>query len=244
MLLYSLSIDVKEKLHKITSSDFRKFILALTDRFANEIKSKINFHITDEAFRTKNQRKIPYILFSKPFENSFQIFAYGDIGAEILEKIKEIFPDSFYLKEQKFTVKKLLLNEPESIMPKSSSKEIYYKTKTPIMLFRNKRRKVFDGIIHYNPDLDKRDIEFQKAVNDLIVKNLRYQLKTLVKDKEYAFLDDIKLDWQEFKIIKIQNRDSCEPVVVGQFTTTWNLPRFIGQRIGDGFGEIIKLNLI
>jgi len=244
MLLYSLSIDVKEKLHKITSSDFRKFILALTDRFPNEIKSKINFHITDEAFRTKNQRKIPYILFSKTFENSFQIFAYGDIGAEILEKIKEIFPDSFYLKEQKFTVKKLLLNEPESIMPKSSAKEIYYKTKTPIMLFRNKRRKVFDGIIHYNPDLDKRDIEFQKAVNDLIVKNLRYQLKTLVKDKEYAFLDDIKLDWQEFKIIKIQNRDSCEPVVVGQFTTTWNLPRFIGQRIGDGFGEIIKLNLI
>ena len=114
MLLYSLSIDVKEKLHKITSSDFRKFILALTDRFPNEIKSKINFHITDEAFRTKNQRKIPYILFSKPFENSFQIFAYGDIGAEILEKIKEIFPDSFYLNEQKFTVKKLLLNEPES----------------------------------------------------------------------------------------------------------------------------------
>lgn len=218
MLLYSLSIDVKEKLHKITSSDFRKFILALTDRFPNEIKSKINFHITDEAFRTKNQRKIPYILFSKPFENSFQIFAYGDIGAEILEKIKEIFPDSFYLKEQKFTVKKLLLNEPESIMPKSSAKEIYYKTKTPIMLFRNKRRKVFDGIIHYNPDLDKRDIEFQKAVNDLIVKNLRYQLKTLVKDKEYAFLDDIKLDWQEFKIIKIQNRDSCEPVVLGQLS--------------------------
>ena len=62
MLLYSLSIDVKEKLHKITSSDFRKFILALTDRFPNEIKSKINFHITDEAFRTNNQRKIPYIL--------------------------------------------------------------------------------------------------------------------------------------------------------------------------------------
>lgn len=61
MLLYSLSIDVKEKLHKITSSDFRKFILALTDRFPNEIKSKINFHITDEAFRTNNQRKIPYI---------------------------------------------------------------------------------------------------------------------------------------------------------------------------------------
>ena len=191
MLLYSLSIDVKEKLHKITSSDFRRFILAITDDFEDSLKSKINFHITDDDFKSKTQRKIPYLLFAKPLKNSFKLFAYENIGLEILEKIKEIFPDSFYLKEQKFTVKKLVLNEPESIMPKSSSKSIHYKTKTPIMLFRNKRRKVFDGFIHHNPDLNKRDVEFQKAVNDLIVKNLRYQLKTLVKDKEYSFLDDI-----------------------------------------------------
>ena len=43
---------------------------------------------------------------------------------EILEKIKEIYPNEFYLKEQKFTVQKLVLNEPESIMPKSSAKSI------------------------------------------------------------------------------------------------------------------------
>ncbi len=134
---YSLQINLKEKLHKITSSDIRRFILAITDGFPNDIKSKINFHINDEAFQTKNQRKIPYILFSKPLGNSFKLFAYGDIGAEILKKIKEIFPDSFYLKEQKFTVKKLISNEPESILPKSSVNSIHYKTKTPIMLFRN-----------------------------------------------------------------------------------------------------------
>lgn len=244
MLLHSLQIVVKEKILKITSSDFRRFILALTDGFTDELKSKIDFHITDEDFKSANKRKIPYILFAKPSGNSFRLFAYGDIGVEILEKIKDNFHASFYLKEQKFTVQKLVLNEPESIMPKSSAKSIHYKTKTPIMLFRNQRRKVFDGIVHHNEDFSKRDIEFQKAVNDLIIKNLRYQLKTLVKDKEYQFLDDAKLNWQEFKIIKIQNRDSFEPVVVGQFSIAWELPRFIGQRIGDGFGEIIKVNLI
>jgi hypothetical protein len=244
MLLYSLQIDVNEKLQKITSSDVRRFILALTDDFEDGLKSKINFHISDKDFLSNTQRKIPYLLFAKPTRDSFNLFAYGEIGLEILEKIKEIFPDSFYLMKQKFTLKKLIINEPESIMPKSFAKEIHYKTKTPIMLFRNKRRKVFDGILHHNEDLAKRDIEFQKAINDLIVKNLRYQLKTLVKDKEYGFLDDIKLNWQKFKIIKIQNRDSFEPVVVGEFRTSWELPRFIGQRIGDGFGEIIKLNSI
>ena len=241
MLLYSLQVIVKEKIQKITSSDFRRFILAITDGFTDELKSKINFHISDEDFKSTNQRKIPYLLFAKPNDNSFRLFAYGEVGLEILEKIKEIFPDSFYLKEQKFIVQKLVLNEPESIMPKSSAKSIHYKTKTPIMLFRNQRRKVFDGIVHHNEDFAKRDIEFQKAVKDLMIKNLRYQLKTLVKDKEYQFLDDIKLDWQEFKVIKIQNRNNFEPVVVGQFRISWELPRFIGQRIGDGFGELLRL---
>lgn len=244
MLLYFLKIDVNEKLQKVTSNDVRRFILALTNDFDDLLKSKINFHISEKDFLSNTQRKIPYLLFAKPTGDSFNLFAYEEIGLEILEKIKEIFPDNFYLKKQKFTVKNLIMSEPESIMPKSSAKEIHYKTKTPIMLFRNKRRKVFDGIIHHNNNLAKRDIEFQKAINDLIVKNLRYQLKILVKDKEYCFLDDIKLDWKEFKIIKIQNRDSFEPVVVGEFSAHWELPRFIGQRIGDGFGEIIKLNSI
>ncbi len=50
---------------------------------------------------------------------------------------EEIYPNEFYLKEQKFTVQKLVLNEPESIMPKSSAKSIYYKTKTPIIIPQN-----------------------------------------------------------------------------------------------------------
>ena len=104
MILYSLQIVVKEKTKNIASSDFRRLILTLTDGFPNEIKLKINFHINDEAFQTKNPRKIPYLLFAKPFENSFQIFAYGDIGAEILEKITIAYPRFVmhpYLKNKK-----------------------------------------------------------------------------------------------------------------------------------------------
>ena len=90
MLLYSLQVIVKEKIQKITSSDFRRFILAITDGFTDELKSKINFHITDESFKSTNQRKIPYLLFAKPNDKSFRLFAYGEVGLEILEKIKEI----------------------------------------------------------------------------------------------------------------------------------------------------------
>ncbi|MCT7468641.1 NAD-dependent epimerase/dehydratase family protein [Aliarcobacter cryaerophilus] len=84
-------------------------------RSTDELKSKINFHISDDDFKSANQRKIPYLLFAKPNDNSFRLFAYGEVGLEILEKIKEIFPNEFYLKEQKFTVQKLVLNEPAEV---------------------------------------------------------------------------------------------------------------------------------
>ena len=69
MLLYSLQITIKENIQKITSSDFRGFTIAITDDFEEELKSKINLHISDLDFNSKNQRKIPYIIFAKHSKN-------------------------------------------------------------------------------------------------------------------------------------------------------------------------------
>ena len=112
------------------------------------------------------------------------------------------------------------------------------------MLFRHNRRKVFDGIIFHNEDLKKREIEFKKVVNDFIIKNIRYQMQVLFKDKEYKVFDDIKLEWDEFKIIMIEHKDRKEPVVLGKFSCDWELPRFIGSRVGIGFGEISKVAMV
>ena len=89
MLLYSLQIDVNEKLQKITSSDVRRFILAHTDDLEDRLKSKINFHISEKDFLSNKQRKIPYQLFAKPTADRFSLFAYGEIGLKILGLIKK-----------------------------------------------------------------------------------------------------------------------------------------------------------
>lgn len=245
MILYQLRIDFNNILYKVKSVDFRRVVLALTDSSHCELKSKINFHIIEDNFlHQKSTRKIPYILYGKPYKKSLNLFAYGYDGLELLRHISSLINQKVFINHISYSIKRKKIFENSSLLPKKSIQELTYYTRTPIMIFRHKYRRVFDTILHCNKDLVKRDIEFQKAINDLIVKNLRYQLKTIVKDKEYGFLDDIKLNWQEFKIIKIQNRDSFEPVVVGEFSTDWELPRFIGQRNGDGFGEIIKLNSI
>jgi hypothetical protein len=237
-MLHSLHLVFNKDISLISSGIFRCAIISMTDHLEDEIKDKINFHITNDIF-TDITRKIPYILFAKPYKNKFCIYGYDDIGKEILKQIQYSLKHIFKLQGVEYQVAKSYLKE-ERYVPTRANKSITYKTITPLMLFRHNRRKVFDGIIFHNDDLKKRDIEFKKVVNDFIIKNIRYQMQVLFKDKEYKVFDEIKIEWSEFKIIMIEHKDRKEPVVVGKFNCDWELPRFIGSRVGIGFGEIIK----
>ncbi len=241
-MLHSLHLVFNKDISLISSGIFRGAIISMTDHLNNDIKDKINFHITDDKF-TDITRKIPYILFAKPYKNKFCIYGYNDIGKELLKQIQYSIKHIFKLQGTECQVVKSYLKE-ESYIPTRADKSITYKTITPLMLFRHNRRKVFDGIIFHNEDLKKRDIEFKKVVNDFIIKNIRYQMQVLFKDKEYKVFDDIKLEWSEFKIIMIEHKDRKEPVVVGKFNCDWELPRFIGSRVGIGFGEISKIAMV
>ena len=80
----------------ISSGIFRGAIISMTDHLEDEIKNKINFHITDDKF-TDNNRKIPYILFAKPYKNKFCIYGYNDIGKELLKQIQHSLKHIFKL---------------------------------------------------------------------------------------------------------------------------------------------------
>lgn len=237
-MLHSLHLVFNKDISSLSSEIFRGAIISITNHLDDEIKDKINFHITDDKF-TDTTRKIPYILFAKPYKNKFCIYGYNDVGQELLKQIQHSLKHIFKLQGLEYQVVKSYLKE-ESYIPTKADNYMAYKTITPIMLFRHNRRKVFDGIIFHNDDLVKRDIEFKKVVNDFIIKNIRYQMQILFKDKEYKVFDNIKIEWDEFKIIMIEHKDRKEPVVVGKFNCDWELPRFIGSRIGIGYGEIIK----
>lgn len=239
-MLHSLHIIVNRNIENISSEIFRGAIISMTNHLESDIKDKINFHISKDNF-TDTTRKIPYILFSKPYKNKFCVYGYNDIGKELLKRIQYSIKHIFKLQGTSYQVVKSYFKEDSYIPKKVADKSIAYKTITPLMLFRHNRRKVFDGIIFHNDDLKERDIEFKKAINDFIIKNIRYQMQVLFKDKEYKVFDDIKLEWDEFKIIMVKHKDRDEPVVVGKFNCDWELPRFVCSRIGIGFGEILKI---
>lgn len=237
-MLHSLHLIFNKDISLLSSELFRGAIISMTNHLNDDIKDKINFHISSDHF-ADTTRKIPYILFSKPYKNKFTMYGYNDMGKELLEHIQHSIRHIFKLQGVEYQVLKSYFKE-ETFIPKKADKIITYKTITPMMLFRHNRRKVYDGIIFHNEDLDKRDVEFKKAVNDFMVKNLRYQMQVLFKDKEYKVFDEIKIEWKDFKIIMVKHKDKNEPVVVGRFNCDWELPRFIGSRIGIGFGEISK----
>ena len=63
-------------------------------------------------------------------------------------------------------------------------------------------------------------------------------MQKLFKDKEYKNFDNIKIKWDEFKLIRLTIRNKTEYGIVGKFTSNYTLPFFIGHRIGLGYGSI------
>jgi hypothetical protein len=95
-MLHSLHLVFNKDMSLISSGIFRGAIISMTDHLEDEIKNKINFHITDDKF-TDNNRKIPYILFAKPYKNKFCIYGYNDIGKELLKQIQHSLKHIFKL---------------------------------------------------------------------------------------------------------------------------------------------------
>ena len=80
MLLYNLTVLLNKDISDLSSDVFRGEIISMTNHLEDEIKNKINFHITDDKF-TDNNRKIPYILFANLTKLS-HLLCYLDIIEE------------------------------------------------------------------------------------------------------------------------------------------------------------------
>lgn len=244
MRINNLTIYVKSDTIGVTSSDFRKTILALTDNMSESDKKMINLHYEDEDMEKNNIRKIPYVLFGKPHKNSFKLFSYGDDGYELLNRIKKNLRYSFSVKGKEFEIKDVSILK-QDIIPKASQSPIVYKTVTPLILFTGGEKKFTTWLFNNVKDSTEKNKLLQAKALEVIQKNIKYQMRTLFKDKEYNQFDNIEIKWDTFKTIWIKSRDKKELGVVGDFTSNYDLPRFIGRKIGNGFGElgVIKENV-
>lgn len=238
-MIYTKEIQVNETVKGVTPTLFRNFILDMVKNLDKNDLEKIHFHLSVDDFKSKEARKIPHIVFSKPFGNSFFLKAFKDDGLILLNKIIKCLDEKIVINGKIFNIMKIKEFSHE-IMPKKTEELFTYRTVTPLVFFKGNRRKIYDAIYFKYKDEEQRDVEFKKSVNAMIRANIKNYLCTFIKRKDYKSLDNIDIDWIDFKIIMRNIRNEKIPCVVGEFRTKWELPHLIGSRVGIGFGHIMK----
>lgn len=184
----------------------------------------------------------PDVIYQKPFKNSMTIFIKEHSYAHaLLNKLL------FALKNQKLLIQgeEFVILDIEKIydnliVPAFSNEEIRYKTITPLLLFTRKTFPIFYAInkAHEN-EKDKQEALKNKAA-DMIRSNLKWQVQQQIGYRSMDVLDKIDIEWEDFtiKMVEFHKNELKTPAIFGTFKTHWNLPRFVGQKIGKGFGQI------
>lgn len=232
----------------ITIESIRDFVLKVCDNEPDMIRDIIN----------NKEHSLPSILYSRPYKNQIRIFSLGDKGRVALNAIFANIASKGYIKikNENYKVKGTpkILTDIQTLPVKDGSAHTYT-TLTPMNIFNKHNHKVFLAIANKHFE-GGRNIkggskeqrkafygEVSEYVNGQIKDSIRYLLASLIpgkKKEEFLFVDDIKIEWANMEVIfeRYHTEEKPMPMIVGKFKSNFALPKFLGYKIGKGFGEI------
>lgn len=199
----------------------------------NYVGSIVDEKYKDLAMWHKNAT--PELIYVKPFKESFEIISNkNDISliSHIAEKIED-HPNFYGKKIERVWLKNEQFNFPQRGLTT-------YMTRTPIIIGTNEK---------------EIGISFACKVKNNMDDLTRYIAHRIKSDAEYQIKNWFGLDLKinDFSIISISNlkqlfldyKDGVKvPAVTMDFVSNFRLPRFVGYKIGLGWGEIIEKNLL
>ena len=240
------NIDKAKEVEVIES--YRDFILSICNKEPNIIKETINY--TKHSF--------PIIIYSKPQKNAIRIFGLGEKGQLALNSIYVNLKKVGYAKIKGKEYK--LKGDPRiasniDLLPFMNGSNNVYTTLTPISIFNKKNICVFHAIMkeHLDPNksFEEHSDEIRKIVNNklanfsthVIKENIAYMLSQVLPNKmkeDFPFVDTIKIKWDNIRFImaRYHSEEKEMPMIVGKFTSDFVLPKFVGYKVGKGFGEL------
>jgi hypothetical protein len=195
----------------------------------NYVGSIVDEKYKDLAMWHKNTT--PELIYVKPFKDSFEIISNkNDISliSHIADKIEDN-PNFYGKKIERVWLKSEQFNFPQRGLTS-------YITRTPIIIGTNEReigvsyackvKNDIDGLVSFVTHRIKSDMEYQ--IKNWFGLDLR--------------VDEFKiLSVSEFKQLFLDYKDGVKvPAVTMNFTSNFRLPRFVGYKIGLGWGEIIE----
>jgi hypothetical protein len=247
-LLKTVPMNTQKHDSIITIESIRDFVLKVCDNEPDMIRDIIN----------NKERTLPNILYSRPYKNQIRIFSLGDKGRIALNAIFANITSKGYvkIKNESYKIKGIpkILSDIQTLPVRDGS--IYtYTTLTPLNIFNRYNHKVFLAIAnkHFEggrnikggtPEQKKAFYnEVSIYANEQIKDNIRYLLSSLIPGKskeEFLFVDDIKIEWEKIDVIfeRYHTEEKPMPMIIGKFKSNFSLPKFLGYKIGKGFGEL------
>ena len=223
-----LVMKLETPIRSLTPRDVRDFLASVVTK--DEYREKILWH----------EHIPPALIFRKPTQNGHAevINYFNDI--ELMEHLKRtVIHKEIYNAEGKSKIKKALLKTENFELPQSTAPYFaVYKTRTPIIIASNSDE------IERVRKIKGNEKALRKFLIDFILDSIFYQteyylgFKPLGNYKKQLLIDvaDIKFFFVPYPKKEVT---LSFPSVKCRIISNFLLPRFVGYRIGYGFGELI-----
>lgn len=240
----------------IISNSIADNIIVVEEARDNIIKFSTNEPEAIYKIINNQEHSLPQIIYSKPYKNVFKIYGIGDNGANGINAIFKnvIMNRTFKIKNEIYEIKGIPTIESNiDVLPYNNGRINTYTTLAPINIFNTHNHKVFKSILykHFeNGEFDNKNIEKVNSfyddikiyANEQIRDSIAYTISNLLKKDKAAFefISKINIEWENIKIVheKYHSQERSMPMIKGKFRSNFVLPKFVGYKIGKGFGEL------
>lgn len=253
-MITHLRIELEKNIQ--TDGSFVDNIILVEEARDNIIKFSSNEPESIYKIINNQEHSLPHIIYAKPYNNIISIYGLGDNGANGINAIFKnvIMNQTFKIKNEIYKLKGIPTIESNiDLLPYNNGRMNTYTTITPINIFNTFNHKIFKFMLykHFKDgNFDKNDTEKVKSfyddiknyANEQIKDSIAYITSTLLKkEKDYfEFISKIEIEWEDIKIIhgKYHSEEKKMPMIKGKFRSNFVLPKFVGYKIGKGFGEL------
>lgn len=248
-LVVDKDIPFTEKFDRILNiEEIRDFVIKMSNNEEDSIRGILNH----------SSHSIPKIIYARPHKNKIKIYGIGDDGSRAIKRLQEMFRDkkSIVIKNKRYEIRQSFVTDNLQFLPRSTEIKNRYTTLTPLCVINKYNQRTYQWIVGKNfgdgkyiqHGTEEQLKSFYKDIEEFTSNQIRdyikYMLSQLFKGKnkdDFKFADNIIIEWESINIIHhhYHTEEKSIPMVTGQFTTNYELPKFVGYKIGKGFGELL-----
>ena len=216
-----LVVRTDKIIKELYSRDIRNFIGSIVDE---EFKDTVLWH----------KKVPPELIYVKPFRFGFEVLSWKnrmDLLYHLYEKIKD---KSINIKGIKANIENSFFKEEGFNIPQKGL--YFYYTRTPIILSVNP----VEYKIVYACNMQKQQDDLIRYIKKRIKYSIIYNAKHYF-DLDIN-LDDLNLiiERQDIRLVDYKNGGKKFQAVFLKIASNYSLPRFVGYKIGLGWGELIE----